>query len=66
MQITEKDVLTPQDVAKILHVSLGTVYDACDKGEIPCIKIKKLRRIPAWRLEEYLNKCGKAAQNAGD
>jgi excisionase family DNA binding protein len=61
--ISAKDILTPEQVAKILHVCKDTVYELCDSGEIPCLYIKNRRRIPAWKLMAWLDASGKKASD---
>ena len=57
--ISAKDILTPEQVAKILHVCKDTVYELCDSGEIPCLYIKNRRRILAWKFMAWLDQAGK-------
>ena len=50
--ITAQDILTPEQAAKLLGVCKDTIY------ELPCVKLKNRRRIPAWLLMEWLHKSG--------
>ena len=56
--ITAQDILTPEQAAKLLEVCKDTIYELCDIGELPCVKLKNRRRIPAWLLMEWLHKSG--------
>lgn len=56
--ITSKDILTPEQAAKLLGVCKDTIYELCDTGKLPCVKLKNRRRIPAWLLMEWLHKSG--------
>ena len=56
--ITAKDILTPEQAAKILGVCKDTIYATCDAGELPHVRLKNRRRIPAWLLMEWLHRSG--------
>lgn len=59
--VSSKDILTPEQVAKIMGVCKDTVYSMCDSGKIPCRKFGNRRRIPGWLLIQWLNNSGKEA-----
>jgi excisionase family DNA binding protein len=42
------------DVAKRLNISRSTAYQLMQTGEIPTIKIRKLVRVSAADLEQYI------------
>jgi excisionase family DNA binding protein len=45
---------TPEEVAKRFKLSLSTIYNLIDKGDLPSIKLGKCYRIPHSELSEYL------------
>jgi excisionase family DNA binding protein len=52
-----KALLTPQQVAEQLQVSLTSVYALLWKGAIPSAKIGRLRRVSADALQRYVDDC---------
>ena len=51
-----KKMLTPKDVAAWLSIPLSTVYDYLHDGTLPgMIKIGRLVRVDAAKLEQWLN-----------
>jgi excisionase family DNA binding protein len=46
--------VTPKEAAVILNCNLKSVYQAMGCGEIPCIKIGRLRFIPRPAFERLL------------
>lgn len=52
---TMTDILyyTPEEVAKILKISKGTVYDLIKKGDIPSYRVGKKMRISPSDLEAF-------------
>lgn len=48
------DILTPQEVGKMLKIGLNKVYDLLRSGEIKSFKIGQKTRIPKVYLEEYI------------
>ena len=49
-----KDVLTPEDVQKILHTGRNTVYCYLADGTIKSIKVGGKYRIPKLYLLEFI------------
>ncbi|MAE39549.1 MAG: hypothetical protein CML07_01245 [Psychrobacter sp.] len=47
-------LLSPNNVAKRLDVSVAFVKRSCREGEIPSVRIGKFRRIPEASLNEYI------------
>lgn len=47
-------VLTVEDLARILAISKNTAYDLVRSGKIRSVKIGRTYRIPKAALEEYL------------
>lgn len=56
------DVLTPDDVARVLQCARKTVYDYCRKGIIPHRKIGSMVRISRREFVAWLH--GEEAQSA--
>jgi excisionase family DNA binding protein len=50
-----KRLLTVQETANTLNISVGSVYRRIMSGQIPSIKIGALRRIPVHQLEHYID-----------
>ncbi len=48
------DVLTPEDVQEILHLSRSTVYELLMGGVIKSIRIGKKYRIPKLYMLQFL------------
>lgn len=46
--------VTPKEVAATLNCNIKSVYDAIKRGEIPVIKIGRLRFIPRPAFERLL------------
>ena len=49
----KESVLTPLEVAQILKISKGTVYEMVKKGEINSYRVGNKVRIDSNDLEEY-------------
>lgn len=45
---------TPEELAKKFRLSLSTIYNLIDKGDLPSVKLGKCYRIPENGLSEYL------------
>lgn len=56
--ITSQDILTPVQAGKILGVCADTIYQMCDSGKLPHVRLGNRRRIPGWLLMEWLHKSG--------
>lgn len=52
--MTNKQLLTPEQVAERLQVTLRTVQRWIAEGELPSYKLGKTRRISEEQLEEFL------------
>jgi len=50
----EKDVLTVEETARVLGVSVRTCYLSLKKGEIPSTRVLGRWIIPKQALEKYL------------
>ena len=51
------DILKPQDLQSILHLSRNTIYKCLNDGAIPSIRIADKFLIPKTVLLNYLNSC---------
>jgi excisionase family DNA binding protein len=49
-----KEVYTAPEVAKLFGVGRNTVYDACNRKEIPHLRVGSTVRIPGWYVREQL------------
>lgn len=47
-------VLKVKEVATILRISLSQTYELIARGEIPCVRIGRIIRVPRTALEQYL------------
>ncbi len=47
LKLTPEDSLTPKEVAAILRINPGTVYNWIYAGKLPSLKFGRLRRIKA-------------------
>ncbi len=47
MGATPERFLTVREAARRLKVSTATVYKACTRGEISCVRVLNVLRIPA-------------------
>jgi len=54
-------ISVPEAGQKYLGLSRTGSYDAASRGEIPTIRIGKLRRVPIRAMEQLLNEVGKTA-----
>jgi len=52
---TEHEILTLEEVAEYLRVSVRTVYDWAQKAEIPCGKLGGAWRFKRSEIEQWLN-----------
>lgn len=48
------EICTPEQVADYLGVSRNTIYRWCAEGDIPSIKVRKVRRIKKSSLMKWL------------
>lgn len=51
----DKLTLKPEEVAAILGIGRNSVYSAIRRGQIPTIRIGKLKLVPKVALEKMLN-----------
>ncbi len=50
----ERQLLTPEEVADVLHIGRTRVYELLYSGEIRSVKIGRLRRIPVDAVHQYI------------
>lgn len=59
MVTNERLTYNVREAAKLLGLSKNSAYQACLKGEIPCLKIGRRLLIPRAQLDRMLNEAGK-------
>jgi len=47
-------LLTPAQVSDVLQLSRSRIYELMGSGVIPSVTIGRSRRVPATRLEEFV------------
>jgi excisionase family DNA binding protein len=52
--VTEKLLVSPEDAAEILSLSVRRIYELLAHGRIRSFKIGKVRRIPMEALRDYI------------
>lgn len=60
MTTNERLTYNVREAAKLLGLSINSAYQACLKGEIPCLKIGKRILISKMQLDRMFNEDGKA------
>jgi len=55
MSISEKDILTTQELANLLKVSNDTIYEMVHQGKLPYRRIGRQLRFPGWLIIEFLD-----------
>lgn len=50
------EVLTAQDIAKILRVSKATAYEIMDRHDFPTIRIGRNKRVMAHEFQSWIQK----------
>ncbi|QUL57527.1 helix-turn-helix domain-containing protein [Paenibacillus tritici] len=55
------EICTPDQVADYLGVTRNTVYRWCKEGDIPSIKVRKVRRIQKSTLIDWIAKQERAS-----
>jgi putative molybdopterin biosynthesis protein len=64
--MAEEPALNVQDVADILHVSKGTVYDLIKRGEISSFRVGRKVRFTRRDVEDYIDRSKRAGAQATD
>lgn len=49
-------LLKVEEAAQLCNVSRSTVYDLMGKGEIPSIKVGRVRRIPRVAIDQFIER----------
>ncbi|BBB89789.1 MAG TPA: helix-turn-helix transcriptional regulator [Methylomusa anaerophila] len=62
--MADKDLYTPEEVAKTLRISRFTVYELIKRGELPAYRIGRSMRIEAVELEKYIQNSKQALTSA--
>jgi PTS system nitrogen regulatory IIA component len=52
-----KNILTINELAEKLKMSVSTLYKYAEKGKIPSIKIGTCRRFIEEEIYEFINRC---------
>jgi excisionase family DNA binding protein len=60
MSDNTQNLLSLSEVAERLNISLITVRRLIERGELPSLKIGKVRRVKPADLEAYLRKAARA------
>lgn len=55
MTNTNAKLLTPKDVAEVLHIHRYTVYKLLDEGKLKGFRISNRWRIPENELERFMS-----------
>jgi excisionase family DNA binding protein len=63
--VTESPVLTVEEAAKLCRISRASAYEACRRGELPCLRIGRRLLISRARLLALLGQGG-GQTSAGD
>ena len=58
--MSEKEVLTIDEVAKLLGISRGSAYEGARTGQIPSIRIGRRLIVPRVAFERMLETAGQA------
>lgn len=53
--MTDDDILSVDQAAKLLHVGRNTLYEAIGRGEIPHRRIGKVIRLSRRALDQWLH-----------
>ena len=51
----ERKAVSPHEATKILGLGIGTVYNACRTGQLPCRRVGKRVLIPLAALDQFLS-----------
>ncbi|HIY66004.1 MAG TPA: helix-turn-helix domain-containing protein [Candidatus Agrococcus pullicola] len=55
---------SPSDVAELLQLEVGEVFELIDTGELPAVRIAGKARVPAGALEQLLEHRQEAQRRA--
>jgi excisionase family DNA binding protein len=54
-------LFTPQEAARMLHISRAHLYDYILSGQLQSVKLGRCRRIPAAALQRFVDALAKEA-----
>jgi excisionase family DNA binding protein len=57
METITKRGFSPAEIAKMLGVSMATIYREIDKGKLQCVRVGTRRVITKWDLEKRGRRC---------
>lgn len=55
ISISEKDILTTQELAALLKVSNDKIYEMVHQGKLPYRRIGRQLRFPGWPIIDFLD-----------
>src|ERR687886_1743320 len=61
----DKELLSAEDIAKLMGVKETTVWRWCREGHLPCLKVGKHWRIRRETLEEFLKRSERSTTLVG-
>ena len=48
------------EAGRLLGIGVNAAYEAAKRGEIPCIQIGRLKRVPVAAMERMLDQAGRS------
>jgi len=64
-RVLEKDLLSAEDVARVVGVKESTIWRWCREGTLPCLKVGKHWRVRREALEDFLRHSERPATLVG-
>jgi len=58
MTTDQKLTMSVPEAGKLLGIGTNAAYAAASRGEIPCIQIGRLKRVPVVAMERMLETAG--------
>ena len=59
----QKDTITVKEAAQRLGIGINQAYEACERGELPNVRLGKRWLIPRVAFEAWLSGCADAMRN---
>ena len=53
----QQDTITVKEAAQRLGIGINQDYEACERGQIPCMRFGKRWLIPTAAFEQWLHLC---------
>ena len=53
----QQDTITVKEAAQRLGIGINQAYEACERGQIPCMRFGKRWLIPTAAFEQWLHTC---------